>query len=592
MNKNLIIGISAILLLSLVLTVTTNIFDGDGSSSGNITFTTNENFTKNLSIYRYANVSNALIGCKSYHSKSTGVFCYQESANTTNQTGEDGYCNLNYTGVYLQDPTKLWNNFGNLFDGNWSTYGNAGNSNLRTLWVNYTMPDGALNGTLLRYKSDTTEKNITINNSCINKTNGLLELKFVAKEFSNDFIQINCRGNNIWNQIEYRTGDEKFYEEAIYWLIGNLTSNLSIQIDNTKIWNYTGEFNTTDTTSNFNTTLNTFLDNGNCTNGTINGTDCIIPFIFHSDTAGILEYTNNITWTESIFSLITINTPKIEYNTTAIPYNATVTEDNPSFCTYWVTRGASTEVANSSVTCTSATGTLYVSSIGTDYVFHFFTNDTSGNSNYTNSSFSVSSGGTIVLPPSGGGGGVYSTTSSDWTMLTKSSSKKYTYTMSPGQTRSDPLIFNNLESTEVTVTMECSGDLCDHITFRDDEIKIGISQETDTESSFLLSLPLDFVPGEYLTDLTAKDSQGNPETITLEISVGGFGGVIFESIAKLGQSFDANGLTIPYVVLYLPSFLLVLALTYLAIGLKKVPLGLMYSIIIAFVTGFIPLAFF
>ena len=80
-------------------------------------------------------------------------------------------------------------------------------------------------------------------------------------------------------------------------------SNVSLQVGNTpNIFNQTGNFTTTNTTSDFSSSINSFLST--CT-ADING-NCQVPLLFHSDTAGILnlfnmeiEWRNNtqINWT-------------------------------------------------------------------------------------------------------------------------------------------------------------------------------------------------------------------------------------------------------------------------------------------------------
>jgi len=58
-------------------------------------------------------------------------------------------------------------------------------------------------------------------------------------------------------------------------------------------WYYEGKFNVLNSkTSDFSTTLNTALNSGacNCEGCSLDGVNCTIPFLFHSDTAGILEY--------------------------------------------------------------------------------------------------------------------------------------------------------------------------------------------------------------------------------------------------------------------------------------------------------------
>ena len=80
-----------------------------------------------------------------------GGLCYQESANTTNQTGIDGSCELNYTGNYLlgfdsgcSGPSRPATN---IIDGDWNTY--SCNPPGNDIYINYSIPDTTINGGLL-----------------------------------------------------------------------------------------------------------------------------------------------------------------------------------------------------------------------------------------------------------------------------------------------------------------------------------------------------------------------------------------------------------------------------------------------------------
>ena len=73
------------------------------------------------------------------------TYCYQESANTTDQSGTDGSCTtLLYTGKYSQPGS--WGNPNNLVDGNFNTAADFPiGSGTKYFYVNYSIPDFAIN---------------------------------------------------------------------------------------------------------------------------------------------------------------------------------------------------------------------------------------------------------------------------------------------------------------------------------------------------------------------------------------------------------------------------------------------------------------
>jgi hypothetical protein len=138
-------------------------------------------------------------------------YCYQESANESNQTGIDGNCNLNYGGNYINNmvnyPYKI-------VDGNWGTYGfNAGVSN--DLFINYSIPDLAI-GALWVSKDEDSTMNMSIPSSCFNYDSNFLKLKLIGYDTLTG-SEYYCY-NGEWYNFINRTG-WLFYEEAIYWLI-------------------------------------------------------------------------------------------------------------------------------------------------------------------------------------------------------------------------------------------------------------------------------------------------------------------------------------------------------------------------------------
>ncbi|MBI5803822.1 hypothetical protein HY450_01100 [Candidatus Pacearchaeota archaeon] len=84
---------------------------------------------------------------------------------------------------------------------------------------------------------------------------------------------------------------------------------------------------------------------------------------------------------------------------TGIPITFNALDTNIGNCWYNVYRGTTLEIGNTSLNCASGTGTFDVT-IDADFVFNIYANDSAGNANKTNSSFTVQSSN----PGSGGGG--------------------------------------------------------------------------------------------------------------------------------------------------------------------------------------------
>ena len=103
---------------------------------------------------------------------------------------------------------------------------------------------------------------------------------------------------------------------------GNLIKDASLKIGtNIDVWNYTNWFfnisqNTkiTKQTLDFSSVLNTALNLRvcDCVGCSIDGTNCLIPFTFHSDTTGILEYSAlNVTYELTLYITLLYPTPNL-----------------------------------------------------------------------------------------------------------------------------------------------------------------------------------------------------------------------------------------------------------------------------------------
>lgn len=102
-----------------------------------------------------------------------------------------------------------------------------------------------------------------------------------------DYIRSVRYNGSLYSFAGYSYNDDPpmtiAYEEGYGYV-----NNASISIDGTEIWSYVDKFNQTNNrTSDFDSTINSYLSGCPIINGS-----CFVPFTFHSDTAGILRYSD------------------------------------------------------------------------------------------------------------------------------------------------------------------------------------------------------------------------------------------------------------------------------------------------------------
>lgn len=317
------IGIVAILLL-VIVSASSLIVSINGLSSENLTFTGNQNITRNLTISRWADVSSSYLNLSGY-SINSSYFCFQEQSNKSSAT--DGICTLNYTGTYsYASGTCNDDPCGNWADGNYNTATNINGNSHPPSYVNYSVPllyntnaKWFINGST---GSSDEDRIISVPSNCLSSS--MLQLKIDTNcSYSVGYQNFSCMNNTGW-QLLYNEdcnggvygGSHNlvyFQEESIQW---NVTSygyinETYIKINNMPIWNYSLNFDQTNNkTSDFSSSINSASNSTlcNCVGCSLNTTtqNCSIPFTFHSDTAGILEYSDiQINYTAIYVSLST-----------------------------------------------------------------------------------------------------------------------------------------------------------------------------------------------------------------------------------------------------------------------------------------------
>jgi len=184
-----------------------------------------------------------------------------------------------------------------------------------TLWINGTIPpqifSGADTNFTLKNLSDTGDLDTLTFGAWHNAPSPAYSFIGRIDEFG--YWKMSLSGSEIINLYD-------LYNSNIR---PSNPENISLKIGNIDVFNYTGEFNQTNNkTSNLASTINKYL------NATyLVGANYLIPFIFHSDTMGILRYLdlifNNEGMTENSQSY---NTPT--YETSSETFNINITYDS------------------------------------------------------------------------------------------------------------------------------------------------------------------------------------------------------------------------------------------------------------------------
>ncbi len=177
-----------------------------------------------------------------------------------------------------------------------------------------------------------------------------------------------------------------------------------VDLDSCELWgDFNGSFGLNQTNTNpINNSINTFILNLSDSEYFWN--------IRCNDSVGNSAVNGNKTfYIDTVNPEISVSEPSGKRTSRTISASWSVSDNNLDSCWYNVYQGASLEVVNSSVTCSDNLTSFGVSA-DANFVFNFYVNDSAGNKNHANSSFSVDTSSST--PPSnggssGGGGGGY-----------------------------------------------------------------------------------------------------------------------------------------------------------------------------------------
>jgi hypothetical protein len=182
----------------------------------------------------------------------SATICYQESANTSNQSGTDTCAGLNYTGSYGTPAEGAWDGsypYGNTIDGDYSTKGRSGSANVIAItFINYTAPSGATSAmwqitpgassyTTGPYNVSVSDLSSPIMLAVISCDQPACDINFAGGYTWSGGSPFDTTAWYIYNkdsdEFEYKGKNVKtyIYDEAIYWDIAATTSPLNITIN-------------------------------------------------------------------------------------------------------------------------------------------------------------------------------------------------------------------------------------------------------------------------------------------------------------------------------------------------------------------------
>lgn len=292
MKKMLLLGAILLILVGFggVLAIVSQSLDGSLSIE-NITFTGNESITRNWTVNRYATINSGYLNMSGYTSSEGNVIIRPRFANNLSGEGE-AIIDRIYE-VILNDTTtsaELYayravnesadiSDVDKVNDTDWNTYSYYTPPSESAAYIStYFEPNQTFDQVAVRFRKQGNAASAACMKAfCYNYTD---------ESFDVFDIQNDCSGLGVFD----RTYD--LPNECISNNIRN--PNLEIGIpDGVHEWNYSGLFNEVNNrTSDFSSVIQSALDSGDCTGGTLDGYNCTIPFLFHSDTAGILEYSD------------------------------------------------------------------------------------------------------------------------------------------------------------------------------------------------------------------------------------------------------------------------------------------------------------
>lgn len=330
----------------------------DTNTSENITFSGNENNTLYIDIPKVANITSAKINITGYqivmgpYNKLYDSF-QDEGESDGNEDLSSSQISFGRIGSY--NPVEVYLLVNNspsgeinqleLFIG--PAYNNPAAKNI-IYNINIAETDGFLTG---NQDDNTTPYTGVKSNFAMSEEWGTINNVYKNMTFDTSFVMNSSKKYVVWFEFvsstpnqngaytismdnnptnnyvgSYYGGDNHSFEYIANLRLFNGTksncTNVWLEVgneDGSREWNFTGNFTGENITSDFNTSLQSYLDN-NCTLNLWN--NCSVPFKFHSDSGGNLEVSGiNIKFTDYWWNTTNLN------ELTAYKINITPTND-------------------------------------------------------------------------------------------------------------------------------------------------------------------------------------------------------------------------------------------------------------------------
>ena len=169
----------------------------------------------------------------------------------------------------------------------------------------------------------------------------------------------------------------------------------------------------------------------------------------------------------------------------AFTFYINYTEINPYSCKYNFDG-----LTNLSSNCIGLTNAI-LPSLGTNYNFNVYVLDRAGNENFTTKVLNIGSGGAPPQTGGGGGGTTILVGTGNWSMKTDTGIDKYTLSIAAGESRTKNIIFTNLNTFSVNVSLSCDGELCQYVNLSTKAITLPVGKDIPTTMFFYINLPED-----------------------------------------------------------------------------------------------------